>query len=48
MLTTVVEFTRYFAAVLFGMAVATSFAGMPSTRKNNMAMIFHAIIIFFI
>lgn len=35
MIGTAIEFSRYFIAILFGGAVATSFAGMAPTRKNN-------------
>lgn len=34
MIETVIQFSRYFIALLFGSAVAVSFAGMPRTRKN--------------
>lgn len=34
MISTVIEFSRYFIALLFGAAVAVSFAGMARTRKN--------------
>jgi len=44
MLTTFIEFSRYFAALLFGAAVAVSFAGMPKTRKNN--LIFGSFVVF--
>ena len=35
MIGTAIEFSRYFIAILFGGAVATSFAGMAPTHKNN-------------
>lgn len=44
MLNTFIEFSRYFAALLFGAAVAVSFAGMPKTRKNN--LIFGSFVVF--
>ena len=34
MVETIIQFSRYFVALLFGSAVAVSFAGMPRTRKN--------------
>ncbi|WP_024831975.1 sensor histidine kinase [Ruminiclostridium josui] len=34
MIATVIEFSRYFFALLFGAAVAVSFVGMHRTRKN--------------
>ena len=34
MIETAIEFSRYFAAFLFGAAIAFSFAGMARTRKN--------------
>lgn len=37
MIATIIEFSRYLAALLFGAAVAVSFAGMPRTRKNHLA-----------
>lgn len=38
MLATVIEFSRYLTALVFGVAVAVSFAGMTPTRKNNLAL----------
>lgn len=38
MLETAIEFSRYFIALLFGTAVAVSFAGMERTRKNHIAL----------
>jgi two-component system sensor histidine kinase AgrC len=32
-----IAFSRYFTALLFGTAVAVSFAGMTFTRKNSLA-----------
>jgi len=46
MIETVIEFTRYWAALLFGIAVAVSFVGMPSTRKNYLMMGCYTVIIF--
>lgn len=37
-LSTVIEFSRYWFALLFGAAVAVSFAGMAHTRKNYLAL----------
>ncbi len=37
MIAVVIEFSRYWCALLFGAAVAVSFAGMARTRKNYMA-----------
>ena len=34
MIEIIIQFSRYFVALLFGSAVAVSFAGMPRTRKN--------------
>lgn len=36
MIETTIEFSRYLIALLFGSAVAVSFAGMGNTRKNNL------------
>ena len=44
MLTTFIEFSRYFAALLFGAAVAVSFAGLPKKRKNY--LIFGSFVVF--
>ena len=38
MIEVVMEFSRYLFAMLFGAAVAVSFAGMARTRKNYMAL----------
>lgn len=38
MIGTVIEFSRYFIALLFGAAIAFSFAGMVGTRKNYLAL----------
>jgi len=38
MLETVIEYSRYFAALLFGAAVSASLAGMEHTRKNYLAL----------
>ncbi|MDF2654909.1 MAG: histidine kinase [Bacillota bacterium] len=45
---TAIAFSRYFAAFLFGMAVAVSFVGMPSTRKNNLVLGCYTVVIFMI
>ena len=34
MIEAIIEFSRYFVALLFGVAIAVSFAGMARTRKN--------------
>lgn len=46
MIETVMEFSRYFIALLFGAAVAVSFAGMERTRKNYLALGCLAVILF--
>lgn len=46
MIETVIEFSRYFIALLFGSAVAVSFAGMARTRKNYIAFGCFIIILF--
>ena len=38
MLETAIAFSRYFAALIFGMTVAASFVGMPTTRKNYLVL----------
>ena len=38
MIETVIEFSRYFIALIFGAAVAVSFAGMSRTWKNHLAL----------
>ena len=38
MIETVIEFSRYLVALLFGAAVSVSFAGMARTRKNYLAL----------
>lgn len=38
MIETVIEFSRYWFALLFGTAVAISFSGMARTRKNYLAV----------
>jgi len=48
MIATVIEFTRYFAALLFGVAVTASFVGMTSTRKNYLVLLFYTIAVFII
>jgi len=45
---TVIEFSRYFVAILFGMTVAANFAGMPSTRKNYLALGCFTLVVFII
>lgn len=37
MLETIIAFSRYFGALLFGTTLAFRFAGMPHTRKNQLA-----------
>jgi two-component system sensor histidine kinase AgrC len=46
MIETLIEFCRYFIALLFGTAVAVSFAGMARTRKNYLALGCFAVILF--
>ncbi len=46
MIATVIEFSRYFIALLFGAAVAVSFAGMAHTRKNYLVLGFFTVILF--
>jgi two-component system sensor histidine kinase AgrC len=38
MIETAIAFSRYLIALLFGTAVAVSFAGMARTRKNHLAL----------
>ena len=46
MIKTVIEFSRYFVALLFGASVAVSFAGMARTRKNYLAFGYFTVILF--
>jgi hypothetical protein len=46
MIETVIEFSRYLTALLFGAAVAVSFAGMTRTRKNHLALGCFTLILF--
>ncbi|HOJ11937.1 MAG TPA: GHKL domain-containing protein, partial [Clostridiales bacterium] len=46
MIETVIEFSRYLIALLFGATVAVSFAGMARTRKNYLALGCFAAILF--
>lgn len=46
MIETAIEFSRYFIALLFGAAVAFSFAGMACTRKNYLALGCFTVILF--
>ncbi|MGI6778796.1 MAG: sensor histidine kinase [Acetivibrionales bacterium] len=46
MISTVIEFSRYLIALLFGTAVAVSFAGMTRTRKNYLLFGCFTIILF--
>jgi two-component system sensor histidine kinase AgrC len=39
MFATVIEFSRYLIALLFGTAIAVSFAGMTPTRKNYLVLV---------
>jgi len=48
MIAVVIEFSRYLAALLFGMVVAASFAGMPSTRKNYLVLGCYTVVVFII
>ena len=34
----VIAFSRYYTALAFGMMVAARFVGMPSSRKNYLAL----------
>ena len=43
---TIIAFSRYFVALLFGAAVAVSFAGMARTRKNHLALGCFTVILF--
>jgi two-component system, LytTR family, sensor histidine kinase AgrC len=46
MIVTFIQFSRYFIALLFGAAVAFSFAGMVRTRKNYLALGCFTVILF--
>jgi hypothetical protein len=46
MIETVIEFSRYFVALLFGVTVAVSFAGMANTRKNYLTVASFTIVLF--
>ncbi len=46
MIATAIEFSRYCLALLFGTAVAVSFAGMARTRKNYLAVVCFTIFVF--
>jgi len=46
MIETTIAFSRYFIALLFGAAVAVSFAGMARTRKNHLALGCFTVILF--
>ena len=46
MLATVIEFSRYWFALLFGAVVAVSIAGMARTRKNYLAVGYFTIVLF--
>lgn len=48
MIETAIEFSRYFTALLFGLAVAVSFVGMERTRKNYMVFGGFIVVIFII
>ncbi len=48
MIATVIEFSRYWFALLFGTAVAVTFAGMTRTRKNYLAVGFFTVVLFII
>jgi len=45
---TAIEFSRYFAALLFGMAVAVNFVGMPRTPRHQRVLCCYAIILFMV
>lgn len=46
MLETAIEFSRYFAALLFGAVVAVNFVQMPPTRKNYLVLGIFSVILF--
>ncbi|MDD4496436.1 MAG: ATP-binding protein, partial [Eubacteriales bacterium] len=46
MIKIVIEFSRYFIALLFGTAVAVSFAGMARTRKNYLTFSCFIVVLF--
>ena len=46
MIEIIIEFSRYFVALLFGTGVAVTFAGMPRTRKNYLVYGIFAVIVF--
>ena len=46
MIETVIEFSRYWAALLFGMMTATSFVGMTFTRKNRLVLGCYTVVVF--
>jgi two-component system, LytTR family, sensor histidine kinase AgrC len=46
MIATVIEFSRYWFALLFGAAVAVSFAGMARTQKNYLAVGCFTVVLF--
>lgn len=46
MIETVIEFSRYYAALIFGTSVAASFAGMARTRKNYLALVVFTVTLF--
>ena len=48
MIAVVLEFSRYFVVLLFGSAVAVSFAGMERTRKNYLAFGCFAVLVFIV
>lgn len=46
MLATVIEFSRYWFALLYGAAVAVRFAGMARTRKNYLVVGCFTVVLF--
>lgn len=48
MVETVIAFSRYYVAVLFGTMVAASFVRMPSTRKNHIVLSCFTVFLFII
>ncbi len=46
MIEAIIEFSRYFVALLFGVAIAVSFAGMARTRKNYLAVLCLTMVLF--
>lgn len=45
-MSTVIAFTRYYIALLFGVALAADFSGMARTRKNVLALLGFTVLLF--